>query len=273
MGYHKEVIEVLPGSVRSESANRFTSTTSNSLAARIVRTALSEWRTGDYDRNASPDIDEIKLLSAAPIELGSTVIDEAENRQSVGNGYYRHNNLTTILPVMDTRDYKVRKKTITVTLNNEEWLRYRNGYPILNKVREMLPEIAPTISSCRVLMEDGAPNNGTAGWKVNSVVDVDTSGGKAKTVYYLKVDGRDYPNTTFDTIASARAKGAKLFEANLKISSVEVVGTVRREDNSAMVTMKREVRSASAKVEVSYVKITNPKPRFTSYLVSFWCHT
>lgn len=271
MGSHRETIEVRPSEVAPAppSAPVYnygfrTISAADSLPSRIVDAALSVREMGDYDRNASPDVDGIQLVNITPEELSGIVIDKAD----------KNNRTTVVAPIMDTRDYEIRKKTIRVSLNHSEWDDYRLGGGVVwDKVREALPEVASNISCYRVLTENGVAKKSMDGWKVSSTIDVDTSGGKAKTIYQLRVNGTVDPMQEFKTIAEARAGGVKVLEENLKASYVDVVAKVVRENGTPMVKMKRKVRSATAKVEVEYVHVTSKKPRLTHYFVSMWFHS
>lgn len=271
MGYYRETVEVALTDIRDADTFDDYSAKSdrrNSLGRRIVNAAIANREMEDYDRNGTPEITVISILDITPVELyesslAKVEIDHIERRMK------RRSDLATVVPIMDTRDYKVFKKTVKVTLNEQEWLSYLNGGQLWDKVHELVP--GEDISCYRIVREDSPLIDRTTGWKVNSSVDVDTSGGKATTVYQLKINGTVNPAQEYATIALARAAGVKMMEENIAITSVEVVGFVRREDKSSMVKMKRAIRSATAQVEVEYVRLTNREPRYTSYMVSYWC--
>lgn len=268
MSHHSETIEVrlseVPPARTRIPAYGYNIAGSDSLPSRIISAALDAREMGDYDRNASPDVSAIQLLGITPSELAGQAIENVKDRSA-----------TVIVPIMDTKDYEIRKKTIKVSLDHKEWEDHRlGGRAMWKKIQASLPELAPNISSCRVLTESGAgATSRMEGWKVSSAIDVDTSGGKAKTVYQLQINGTVDPVNDYKTVAEARAAGIKVMEENMNASYVNVVAKVVREDGTSMVKMKRKVRSATAKVEVKYVHVTSKKPRLSHYWVSMWFHS
>lgn len=240
----------------------------NGKNQRIVQAAVELWRQGDYDRNGNP-------YAGNPIMLEPKAIEALDNFESYPTA---SRDDSPIVPLLDKRDYEVKTKTITVKLDDAEWKEYiRNPWRYLEgKAEKLLPELAGKISNAKLDTGDVKHyNNVTPFWNVRSTVEADTSGGKAKTVYTLLVNGSKYdsPREEYPTQAAARAAGTKLFNENTAITTVEVQAKIVREDNTSLVKLTRKVSSASAKVIVEYIKLKTETPRTDGWMVAFSYHT
>jgi hypothetical protein len=224
---------------------------------------------GDHDRNGDPYADNPIMVDPKPIEM----LDNFESFPT------KSRSDSPIVPIIDKRDYEVKTKTITVKLDDAEWKEYmsNNGWNFLpDKVKALMPELADKI--CRVRLDTGDAKyvrEVTPYWTVRSAVEADTSGGKAKTVYTLLVNGAPYqsPKDEYQTQAAARAAGVKLMTENLSVTTVNVQAKIVREDDTSLVKLTRKVSSASAKVIVEYVKMKTETPRTDGWLVGFSYHT
>lgn len=248
-------------------------------AGRILSSALQEWSDTEANRYDYFNGGPAKLYPITPEPLANKVINDAD-----GDLMFR---VSPVVPIMDQRDYVIKKRRVTVKLDDAEWHEHMRSYSsgiLLKKLAEQLPEeIRDSICGYQIMVTD--PKTGkanpepvwygdrTAGWKVSSSIDADTSGGKAVTVYQLVIDGRLDEHKSYKTIAEARAAGTKLFEANPNVLKIEVTGKVVREDKTALVKLSRKVRSATAKFEVSYVEVKTDKPRASGCLVEFLYHS
>jgi hypothetical protein len=276
MGSSTEVIRVResdlePAATRSTSRSYgfYNYPTKNEKHQRIVSAALDLWRQGDYDRNGNPYAGNPIMLAPKPIEMLT----------ELGSYPTKSRDDTPIVPIIDKRDYEVKTKTITVKLDDAEWKEYmsNNRWNFLpEKVKMLMPELADKI--CRVYLDTGEEKyvrDITPYWTVRSTVDADTSGGKAKTVYTLLVNGSAHQSSRdeFPTQAAARAAGVKLMTENLSVTTVNVQAKIVREDDTSLVKLTRKVSSASAKVIVEYVKMKTETPRTDGWMVAFSYHT
>lgn len=188
---------------------------------------------------------------------------------------------TLVVPLMKKSDYVVKKKTLTVKLTDKEWKDHVSSYSqdvLFAKARELFPEAQNSIFSVRVVVPGEDPQKTywnrrkSDGWKVQSRVDADTSGGKSKTVFHLVADNQKLKQE-FESQALARAAATKLLQTNLDVTSVKVEATVRREDDTALVKLNRVVSSATAKIEIQYTKVTKATPARDGLLVELWYHS
>ena len=131
MSHHRETIEVqlseVPPAKKETPVYGFgyRTPTYDSLASRVVDAALSIREMGDFDRNASPDIPSIEMLSLTPAELAHLAVDKVANRSTA-----------VVVPLMDPNDYEIRTKTVKVSLNQKEWEDYRlGGWVVWKKIR------------------------------------------------------------------------------------------------------------------------------------------
>ena len=237
-------------------------------ARRIVSAAIELWQMGDHDRNGSPYADNPIMMDPKPIEMVQHLHIMTMSRSDA-----------PIVPLIDKRDYEVKTKNLTVKLDDAEWQEYMSGNKwnfLEEKVAKMCPELAGKISN--VKLDTGGVkyyNDVTPFWTVRSTVKADTSGGKAKTVYTLLVNNAPYqsPRDEFPTQAAARAAGEKLMTENLSVNTVDVQAKIVREDNTAVVKIRRKVSSATAKVVVEYIKMKTDTPRTDGWMVAFSYHT
>jgi hypothetical protein len=241
----------------------------NDKHRRIVSAAVDLWRQGDYDRNGNP-------YAGNPIMLEPKAIEMLNDFESYPT---KSRDDSPIVPLIDKRDYEVKTKTITVKLDDAEWKEYIGGQKwgfLEKKVAQLLPELAGKISNAKLDTGDVKYyNDVTPYWNVRSTVEADTSGGKAKTIYTLLVNGSAHrsPKEEFPTQAAARAAGVKLFNENTAVTTVDVQAKVVREDNTSLVKLTRKVSSASAKVIVEYIKLKTETPRTDGWMVAFSYHT
>jgi hypothetical protein len=275
MGSSTEVIRVResdlePAATRSTSRSYgfYNYPAKNEKHQRIVSAALDLWRQGDYDRNGNPYAGNPIMLAPKPIEMLT----------ELGSYPTKSRDDTPIVPIIDKRDYEVKTKTITVKLDDAEWKEYiRNPWGFLEgKAEKLLPELAGKISSANLDTGDVKYYNSVVPfWNVRSTVEADTSGGKAKTVYTVLVDGskRNSLSEHYPTQAAARAVGVKILTENIAVTNVEVKAKIIREDDTALVKLSRKVSSASAKVIVEYIKMKTETPRTDGWMVAFSYHT
>lgn len=241
----------------------------NRKSQRIVSAAVSLWLQSDNcDRNGNPYADNPIMLAPKPVEM----LDNFESFPT------KSRSDSPIVPLIDKRDYEVKTKTITVKLDDAEWKEYmRSQWGFLEgKAKQLLPELADQIS--RVKLDTGDVkyyNNVVPFWNVRSTVEADTSGGKAKTVYTVLVDGSKHnsPREEYPTQAAARAAGVKILTENIGVTHVDVKAKIVREDNTSLVKLSRKVSSATAKVVVEYVKMKTETPRTDGWMVAFSYHT
>lgn len=275
MGSHEESVTLSMIEVDAILAQK---SRSYSKAEEILSAALRDWDENEASRYESFNGGPALMFPVTPGPLITNRI-----RERMGDDFMRK---SPVVPIMDEKDYVIKKRKVTVKLNDDEWHEYSgpNSYEFIQrKIAEQLPEeVRRDISGYRVLIID--PNTGkeapkkffgerTDGWKISSSIEADTSGGKAKTVYRLVVDGRIDPRSEHETMAAARAAGVAYLDAHPAALKVEVIGEVKREDKTALVKLSRKVRSAIAKFEVSYVQVKSQTPRTEGYFVSFSYHS
>lgn len=269
MGHETATIRVrpdeLPEPLKPSSNSGFYAVRDN-LEDRILRAALDEWRMeaggGDSPRCGTP-----VMLSSEAEELA---FDKAEE-------YVRKNRteVTAIVPVVTSAGYEIRTKTLTVKLDGEEWRKYISGgwYGVLkNKIAEAMPQQFGKVVNWSIVDADKSGRDSAKGWTLNSKVEADASGGKAKTVYLVSIDGK-LQKKQFETQALARAASVEFLEKNPQVLEAEVTAKTIREDGSALVKVRRVVRSATAKVTVSYVHMKTTAPKTDGWIVAFDYHT
>lgn len=256
--------EVLP--VSNYTINSYSSRNYNSLESRILQSGIEKWGREEANRYDSPRAGNPKMLKPLPEELAYDAIEEAITRTG--------SDTSPIVPLVDPRDYEKKTKTVTVTLNDEEWRQYMKGHSynvIQNKVDEALPALKGMVTGYRIEGKSGFSGDMLEGWNLKSVVEADASGGKAKTVYLIVADGKTL-DAEFDTQALARAAAVKVMKDYPSVLEIDVTAKVIREDNTALVKVRRVVRSASAKFTVTYIKMKTATPRTENWLVGFDYH-
>lgn len=249
--------------------NYLSSAGRSSEAERASDIAHQKWND-DYDAERGGAYHyPAKMTALVPEELANQTLNDADRGQ-----------VTVVVPLMKKTDYTVKTKTLNVKLTDSEWKEhlasYSNGV-LFRKAAELFPEAKGSIFSVTVVVPDEDPKKAwnrkaTDGWKVQSRVDADTSGGKAKTVYYILANGQEQKQE-FDSQAEARAYGTKLMQSNLAVTTVNVKARIRREDDTDLVKLTRVVSSATAKITIKYTKVTKANPARDGVLVEFWYHT
>lgn len=238
----------------------------NSLESRILQSGIEKWGREEADRHDSPRAGTPKMLKPLPEELAYEAIEDVITRTRADS--------SPIVPLVDPRDYEKKTKSVTLTLNNDEWREYikGNGYTLIqDKINEALPALKGMILNHRIEGAKSGSWDATEGWNVKSVVEADASGGKAKTVYLIVADGKALPNE-FDSQATARAAAVKVLKDYPAVLEAEVTAKVVREDKTALVKVRRVVRSASAKFTVTYIKMKTATPRTENWMVGFDYH-
>lgn len=239
-----------------------------SEAERASSVAHDKW-ANDYDsERGSAYHYPAKLTALTPVELANQALYDADRGRE-----------TTVVPLMKKSDYTVKSKTLNVKLTDKEWKEYLSSYShdvLTKKAAELFPEAKGSIFSVQVVVPDEDPKRAwnrqkIDGWKVQSRVEADTSGGKAKTVYYILANGQEQ-KTEFESQAEARAYGTKLMQTNMAVTTVNVKARIRREDDTDLVKLTRVVSSATAKIVIKYTKVTKPNPGRDGFLVEFWYH-
>lgn len=276
---HATHTEIVPMSAISEKATGTPSSYGYRYAVpsrveRAVSYAVARWRDEEADRWDDARVGSIETKPIMAEELVSDDhLDEVRDGRSV------------VIPLMERKHYEIKEKTVTVKLDNDEWQKYisrsSDSYGVLlQKLKEALPELAGSISQFNVVTEK--PTNFfmsklTDGWTIRSSVSADASGGKAVTRYYLSVvseRGTSLFKENYPSQAEARAAGLKLMEDNIDLHSVDVVPKTLREDGTNVVKITRTVKSATAKVLVSYVKLkAGATPTADRWMVAFDYHS
>jgi hypothetical protein len=240
-----------------------------SEAERASSVAHQKWND-DYDAERGGAYHyPAKMTALVPGELANQILYSAERGRE-----------TTVVQLMKKTDYTVKNKTLNVKLTDKEWKEHLSSYSndvLFRKAAELFPEAKDSIFSVSVVVPDEDPKKvwgrqKTDGWKVQSRVDADTSGGKAKTVYYILANGQEQKKE-FESQAEARAYGTKLMQSNLAVTTVNVKARIRREDDTDLVKLTRVVSSATAKITIKYTKTTKANPARDGFLVEFWYHT
>lgn len=240
----------------------------NSLEERILSAALQIWHQEEADRHDSQNAGDAKLMPPMPEELAIRHIDDMVTARG-----YNHL-ISPVIPLVDSRDYEKKEKKISIVLDDAEWREYvkGNGYEIMpKKIAELMPEQKDMVLSFSIDGQKGYVSALSTGWTLKSVVEADASGGKAKTVYQLVADGKA-GTKEYDSQALARAAAVQLVKTHPDVLEIDVVAKVVREDNTALVKVRRVVRSATAKVTVTYVKMKTATPRTDGWLVGFDYH-
>lgn len=235
----------------------------------LLSMAINDWRDDpDMDRgNASWASAEMVTPLPKEVALGVNCSHEVSSRKSI------------VIPVIDEKDYEIKESRVTIKLDGKEWADYLGSETnvLLNKVLATKPELNGMITSIQTVDASGDKTISARGlkhWKVVSTVKADTSGGKTKNVYYLSPAVYPIANQTYPTQALARAAAVEILNSRSDILTIEVKAKVEREDSSSLVTVLRDVKSATAKVVVSYAKVTTKTPaRIKSYLVGFDYHS
>lgn len=245
----------------------------NTVEDELVSIAISDWTNSDScDRNGSPSMARAILKPAMAEELATNAAYAMTNRDQ-----------NIIIPLVSKKDYTIKKKTIAVKLDDEGWKKYTShtfgGWETLQAaIEESNPELKGKITAISMVRPEGFTGlrfDVRKGWNVRSTVSADTSGGKAKTQYYLVGDNlhenrRDIKY--FDTQAEARAWGIELMNTDPLINRVNVRAKIQREDNTDLVKLVRKVSSATAKFDVSFVHMKTPTPKTEGWIVGFDYH-
>lgn len=256
--------EVLP--VTNYTINSYSGRNYNSLESRILQTGIEKWGREEANRYDSPRAGTPKMLKPLPEELAYDAIEDVITRT--------RSDSSPIVPLVDPRDYEKKTKSVTLTLNNDEWREYikGNGYTLIrNKINEALPALKDVILQHQIDGVKSGSWNHMDGWNVKSIVEADASGGKAKTVYLIVADGRTL-DAKFDTQALARAAAVKVLKDYPEVLEAEVTAKIVREDDTSLVKVQRVVRSASAKFTVTYIKMKTATPRTENWMVGFDYH-
>lgn len=266
MGSTATIIEVEEDAVLApvpEARRFYNGVDRNSLENRVRDAALRECSHLDYYE------EEGFLTPLTARELAQDVVYTAPARHMA------------IVPLLKKTDYETRNKTVTVKLDGKEWDKYMSSYGggelLYQKIGESNPELKGAIVSVQVVVPETSDDvsgvvrrastlKRSAGWKVSSTVVADTTGGKAKTLFELVINGEKVQGE-YETQAVARAEGNKRMKEDLDISTVNVTSRTVREDGSDLVALKREVASATAKVAVSYIKVTKKNPERDGFFV------
>jgi hypothetical protein len=238
----------------------------NSLESRITTAAIKVWHEDEADRYDDPRAGAPKLLKPAPEELAWQKAEEAVDQ--------RRGEVTAIVPLMDRRDYEKKEKTLNLVLSDADWREYMKGnsYDLLQKhIDILMPEQKDMVVSFEILNRPKNSFDNAAGWTIKSVVEADASGGKAKTVYLLVADGKTLKNE-YTSQALARAAAVQVVKDYPNVLEVEVRAKIVREDNTSLVKVRRVVRSATAKLKVTYIKVKTATPRTENWLVGFDYH-
>lgn len=271
MGHGQVVVKVEQSEYKPKAASQQSGYWRTTPEDELVSIAIDNWTSrDDCDRNASPSLSRAVVKPPMAEELAYAAANEWTDRDQ-----------NIIIPLISKKDYIVKKKTITVKLDDAEWKQYTGpfygGYTVIkNKLEEIAPELVGKISEFKRVVPDGTKQfDKQAGWTVRSTVDADTSGGKAKTQYFLvgdelHKDRRDIKY--FDSQAEARAWGVEVMNNNPQINKLSVEARIRREDNSAVVKLTRKVSSAVAKFEVSYIHMKTTTPSRDGWVVGFDYH-
>ena len=240
----------------------------DSLEERILSAGVGIWHREEADRHDSLNAGDAKFMPPMPEEIAVRNIDDMVTR----GGY--NNLISPVIPIIDRRDYEKKEKKVSIVLNDAEWREYvkGNGYEVLpKKIAELMPEQKDMVLSFKIDGREGYPKDHSTGWTLKSVVEADASGGKAKTVYQLVADGKA-GTKEYDSQALARAAAVQLVKNHPDVLEIDVVAKVVREDNTALVKVRRAVRSATAKVTVTYIKMKTATPRTDGWLVGFDYH-
>lgn len=276
MGHSTATVFVQPEWVKDKTEYRGWGPRWNSSGEqdRILGTAVDIWNSDYRDRDDDANPGEAVFTEPAPQELVNDRINEFYKEKKSYSAY------SPVVPVIDSSEYEIKSRVVSVKLVGDEWLKQVDGYGdsydlLLEKVLEKLPDLKGKVTGLSVVKDEGKNNwDSTNGWNVKSSVDVDTSGGKAKTEYVLTYNKNQTYKDTFPTQAAARAVGIQLIENNLSVSTIDIRARLVREDDSALVKIRRNVKSATANVTVSYVKYKNPSqtPKTKGWSVAFDYH-
>lgn len=235
-------------------------------ADKLVSIAISKWHDDPDSDRGSASMGYATMEDVTPYEA----IDEDKVYNAVNS------NNSIVIPLMDPRDYVLKEITMAVKFDADEWEAYKKDHSSYNgvlarKVRE-LKDIDGAISSIRILPADGKKyQTNFDAWKISSSFEADTSGGKTKNVYFVAHNGRQY-GETYETQALARKAANDFMAAHNEVSKVTVEARIKREDNTSLVTLTRKVKSATAKVLVTYVKVKSATPRQKDWEVLFDYH-
>lgn len=273
MGHTVVVIKVEKDAYKPERLQQNRGYYRNTMEDELVSIAIDEWTYSDScDRNGSPSMSRGIIKPAMPIELAEAAAYKMTDRDQ-----------NIIIPIISTKDYTIKKKTISVKFDDAEWKRYTTGHfggwdVIQAKIETTNPELKGKITGLSMVRPDGAPEKFKVrdGWNVRSTVEADTSGGKAKTQYFIVGSGlhEDRPNIKyFDTQAEARAWGIEVMGRDPLINNISIKAKIQREDGTDLVKLTRKVSTATAKFEVSYFQMKTTTPRHDGWMVGFDYHS
>lgn len=273
MGHAVVAIKVEQNEYKPERVNQRTNPWfRNTMEDELVSIAIDNWTSSDScDRNGSPSMSRAVVKPAMPIELAESAAYEMTNRDQ-----------NIIIPIISAKDYTIKKKTITVKFDDAGWKRYTNGHfggwsVVEEAIVATNPELKGKITKIAMVRPEGSSErfNVRDGWTVRSTVEADTSGGKAKTKYYLVGDKLHEQRNNikyFDTQAEARAWGVEVMNNDPLINNVSVKAKIQREDDTDLVKLTRKVSSATAKFEVSFYQMKTSTPKHDGWVVGFDYH-
>lgn len=247
-----------------------------SLEERVLSAGVARWNDEESGRYDSVNAGTAHMLKPVPEELVSDVLSEFNNTHNWSSD-------SPVVPIIAKSEYELKKKTISVKLDGKEWQEKLTGYSyglLARKAVEQFPALKGMITGTQVVVPDVVESKSpyvrnydpAAGWTVKSTVEADTSGGKAKTWYKLSLGGRNVVQQKFETQAAARAYGVELMGRDVTISSIDVTAEILREDDTALVKIRRNVKQATAKVVVEYVVMKTSTPKTEGWYVSFDVH-
>ena len=256
--------------VKSGSSYSSWAPVNNSLEERILRAGLGIWHRDEADRHDSARAGNARMKAPMTEEIADRMIDDmvSSSQRSFGDPD------SPVIPLIDKRDYEKKEKKVTITLDGEAWTKYVKGerYDIIDKkIREAMPEQADMVLGFKQEGSTVFSNDIAEGWTIKSTIAAEASGGKAKTVYLLTADGKTLKKE-YASQAEARADAIRIMKEFPRVLEINVDAKVVREDDTSLVKVRREVKSATAKFTVTFIKMKTATPRTDGWMVGFDYH-
>lgn len=239
----------------------------------VFSTAMDQWDSSPFwEPNVS-------VISNLPVLCPVTIPEFAEKamkdvRRWVTDSRYVSANspLCAVVPLMGKQDYRLYRKTLSLTLSADEWEDHLLGKDIVPaKINNILGANARMLTSHSIVTNrKTSPDDRRTGWRIDYNVEISNAAGRSKTVYRLKIDGVIDTDKEYPTIPAARAEAKRIISHRDEVRAVEIVAEIQKENSPALITLKRRITAARASFDVMYA-VTSENPTVTDYALSFWC--
>lgn len=235
--------------------------------SRLINAAVSEWESGDHDRNGSPNTGPGVMLTAAAAEVAGRALDFSNPDESY------------ILPIAAPESVTTTTKRVKLTVPGElvEKLRSSRSWEAKDRLREILHQEFPKgilgaveiVSMPAVRKPQAKATAGTAVTRYKVAA--------AEKFYTADESIHAALRVLHSTQAEARAAAVELLSQYDTLPDLGVEAVVGRlDENGAFTkTLVTIARPVSKEVTLT-VKVTThtvaAKPKIAEYRVLFWYH-